>query len=344
MKVTRIACITKERAAEIFDSISEGNRKYSPEGLFVLREGDYYVGIANDRGDAWTEQFTRLVDCINWLRGDADLDDIRDSIDRSIYCPSCHKGSYPHQWECADGNDIELDLIHEIENDDEGGELWIHCPICGAQVAIHMIIEENQGRIGWMSWKQEAQAEPDEWPTAFAKRLKDRSFEVERFTRFLRTLLPLYPFLAEVLDGLDTYIRDGIDQDEPYNIVQTIKHQQEALHSLRAEKDSFAGSTVRLAKQVDTLLGQLKDAGKNISKRDQKIAELENLRAADRANAPHLLDELRKAKEEIGKLSSLKDVLVDGINKAESKANRVSLKLHIITEAIQQFTEENEKQ
>ena len=349
----RIACITKQRAAEILDSISEGN-KYSPKGLFLHREGGHYIGIDNSNGEAWTEQFTTLGDCIDWLRGNADMDDIwtreAERVRDKIFCPSCHQGSSFTQWNNAEGTSASpLDLKHEIENDDEDDTRWIHCPYCDAMVAVHMIIEENQDRIGWMSWKQELDTVEEDiiaeldYPSEFQVMLEKRSHDLLWFNNMV-AVLPENSWLEQVLDGLYIYIREGIDQDEPRNIVETIKHQQEALHSLRAEKDSFAGSTVRLAKQVDTLLGQLKDAGKNISKRDQKIAELENLRAADRANAPHLLDELRKAKEEIGKLSSLKDVLVDGINKAESKANRVSSKLHIITEAIQQFTEENEKQ
>lgn len=382
----RIACITKQRAAEILDSISEGN-KYSPKGLFLHREGGHYIGIDNSNGEAWTEQFTTLGDCIDWLRGNADMDDIwtreAERVRDKIFCPSCHKGSTFYQWNCADGNDIELDLRHELENDDEDAELWIHCPHCGAQVAVHMIIEENQDRIGWMEWNEQELDTVEEDIVAelefsgykpdpvtgvldaenapespFEKMLGERSREVGHLTRFLDSLPAEYSFLRRVLDGLDIYIRDGIDQDEPYNIVQTIKHQQEALHSLRNEKHELEGSCTRLAKQITTLQSELKtqkdvyfssegalrDAKKNISKRDQEIATLTNLRATDKIHIANLADTVDTLEEKIGTLSCLNDDLEAGIRKATLEAASAKSKFTLLREAILNISDENEQQ
>ena len=353
----RIACITKQRAAEILDSISEGNREYTPKGLFLHREGGHYIGIDNSNGEAWTEQFTTLGDCIDWLRGNADMDDIwareAERAKGKIFCPSCHQGSSFTQWNNAEGNDIELDLKHELENDDEDTELWIHCPYCGAQVVLHMIIEENQDRIGWMSWKQEpGTVEEDivaelDYPSKFQVMLEKRHRELQWFSDTVASL-PENSWLEQILDGLGTYIRDGIDQDEPYNIVQTIKHQQEALHSLRAEKDSFAGSAARLAEEVKelrrvlcctkqqtqqpgevaALQSYVRDLQKNISKRDQEIANLTNLRATDKIQVANLMDE-------IGTLSCINSDLGEGIRKAEAEAKEARKSLTVIENYIQ---------
>ena len=40
-----------------------------PRGLFVLETGVEYIGIDNSTGDAWTEEFPDLTECMMWLAG-----------------------------------------------------------------------------------------------------------------------------------------------------------------------------------------------------------------------------------------------------------------------------------
>lgn len=49
--------------------------KYSPRGLFFLRDGEKVVGIDNSTGHAWTEEFNDLDTCKRWLRGE-NLEDL----------------------------------------------------------------------------------------------------------------------------------------------------------------------------------------------------------------------------------------------------------------------------
>ena len=41
------------------------------KGKFYLRDADKWVGIDNEDGDAWTEEFNSLIECIDWLIGKA---------------------------------------------------------------------------------------------------------------------------------------------------------------------------------------------------------------------------------------------------------------------------------
>ncbi len=38
-------------------------------GLFYQKDGDVYVGIDNTTGEAWTEDFPNLEECLAWLKG-----------------------------------------------------------------------------------------------------------------------------------------------------------------------------------------------------------------------------------------------------------------------------------
>lgn len=56
--------ITNELAIKIIDS-----RK--PMGVFYTKVANgTYMGIDNSTGDAWTEDFESLEDCLKWLEGD----------------------------------------------------------------------------------------------------------------------------------------------------------------------------------------------------------------------------------------------------------------------------------
>lgn len=61
-----IEIITAEKASEIID-------KREPTGLFFRfdKKCKKYIGIDNKNGEAWTEEFSILEDCKNWLRGEA---------------------------------------------------------------------------------------------------------------------------------------------------------------------------------------------------------------------------------------------------------------------------------
>lgn len=58
--------ITKNEALEILDCV---DGKYEPIGQFFLQDGGKYIGIDNRTGDAWTEEFDSLRECLLWLSG-----------------------------------------------------------------------------------------------------------------------------------------------------------------------------------------------------------------------------------------------------------------------------------
>jgi hypothetical protein len=47
-----------------------------PIGLFYHQEGEWFVGIDNSTGDAWTEDFISLDLCIKWLKREVSMDDL----------------------------------------------------------------------------------------------------------------------------------------------------------------------------------------------------------------------------------------------------------------------------
>ncbi len=57
---TSIRRIDPEQADAIIDT-------RRPLGLFYVRLASIYLGIDNSHGDAWTEAFSRLGQCRNWL-------------------------------------------------------------------------------------------------------------------------------------------------------------------------------------------------------------------------------------------------------------------------------------
>lgn len=58
--------ISIEKADEIIES-------RIPFGLFITEDNGKYIGINNDSGDAWVEEFDKKVDCENWLMGNSNL-------------------------------------------------------------------------------------------------------------------------------------------------------------------------------------------------------------------------------------------------------------------------------
>ena len=56
----------KEVALEVLANII-AERK--PLGLFYSKEGSSFIAVDNSTGEAWTEEFENLKDCINFLQG-----------------------------------------------------------------------------------------------------------------------------------------------------------------------------------------------------------------------------------------------------------------------------------
>lgn len=57
-----IEIIAHEKATKVIDT-----RK--PIGKFLVLNNGIYTGIDNQTGDAWTEGFKSLKDCLEWLKG-----------------------------------------------------------------------------------------------------------------------------------------------------------------------------------------------------------------------------------------------------------------------------------
>lgn len=52
--------ITQEEAEQIIEN-------YYPLGKFYRKEGNLFIGIDNETGDAWTEEFKSQEECFIWL-------------------------------------------------------------------------------------------------------------------------------------------------------------------------------------------------------------------------------------------------------------------------------------
>jgi hypothetical protein len=100
----------KEISYPIVDAIID---RREPLGLFWYKDGDCYVGIDNNTGDAWTEEFTNLEDCMKWLKGQSEeLVNKRARMEKSFQMTYCrlpynfteYKKAYrlwiKHDFEC----------------------------------------------------------------------------------------------------------------------------------------------------------------------------------------------------------------------------------------------------
>jgi hypothetical protein len=67
MKSEECLDINKEQASKIIEY-------REPEGLFYHKDGDKFIGIDNSSGDAWTEEFGDLDTCLEWLKGEIELE------------------------------------------------------------------------------------------------------------------------------------------------------------------------------------------------------------------------------------------------------------------------------
>lgn len=62
--------INQEAAKRLLDSCDGTGGRYEPLGLFYLKEGYKFVGIDNNDGNAWTEEFPDKESCLRWLIGE----------------------------------------------------------------------------------------------------------------------------------------------------------------------------------------------------------------------------------------------------------------------------------
>lgn len=67
--------ISKEEGHRIIEDYNNGNVKEIEKACFLYKENGVWVGIDNNSGDAWTEEFERKEDCAAWLKGEIDLKD-----------------------------------------------------------------------------------------------------------------------------------------------------------------------------------------------------------------------------------------------------------------------------
>ena len=59
-KYNNIELVTQQAAIDIIEN------RY-PYGLFVQADGDRVVGIDNQDGNAWVDEFATLQECLDWL-------------------------------------------------------------------------------------------------------------------------------------------------------------------------------------------------------------------------------------------------------------------------------------
>lgn len=56
----KIKSITQQEATQII-------MERTPRGLFLQEDKGKYIGIDNQTGDAWTEEFNSQAACVDWL-------------------------------------------------------------------------------------------------------------------------------------------------------------------------------------------------------------------------------------------------------------------------------------
>lgn len=61
----QIKKVSKRFSSKLLKS-GEGSN-YRPLGKFYLEENGLFIGIDNETGEAWVEEFETLESCIDWL-------------------------------------------------------------------------------------------------------------------------------------------------------------------------------------------------------------------------------------------------------------------------------------
>ena len=65
-EMSKVQKVTSEEADRIIDTRKPLGRFFT---ISKVKGKRVYVGIANDTGDAWTEDFKCKQTCVNWLNG-----------------------------------------------------------------------------------------------------------------------------------------------------------------------------------------------------------------------------------------------------------------------------------
>lgn len=60
-----IKFVPLEKVSEIIENFN--NNKPTERGKFLTVEGNQFVAVDNTTGDAWTEDFPKMKDAIDWL-------------------------------------------------------------------------------------------------------------------------------------------------------------------------------------------------------------------------------------------------------------------------------------
>lgn len=106
--VMEIKEITKEGLHNLFETAGHPDNRgaYTPEGKFWCKDGDWYVGIDNSTGNAWTEEFKNKEMMLRWLEGyeigrcpTCEYEDINFLEFEYYYCPSCGYNNWVAEYE-----------------------------------------------------------------------------------------------------------------------------------------------------------------------------------------------------------------------------------------------------
>lgn len=68
-----IKFVPLEKVSEIIENFN--NNKPTEEGKYLTVEGNRFVAVDNSTGDAWTEDFPKMKDAIDWLNNKFDISD-----------------------------------------------------------------------------------------------------------------------------------------------------------------------------------------------------------------------------------------------------------------------------
>lgn len=81
-KANGVDKITREKAHEIWDSSPTGREDYQPRGRFYYMDGKTIVGIDNDSGGAWTEEFEHWDTFKLWIASQLTVEEAEKIIGR----------------------------------------------------------------------------------------------------------------------------------------------------------------------------------------------------------------------------------------------------------------------
>jgi len=71
----KIIEVTKSQAEKLLKS-GEKTGKYEPLGLFIMKDGDRWVGFVNENGECFVEESKDRKLLEKWLKGEIDTDEL----------------------------------------------------------------------------------------------------------------------------------------------------------------------------------------------------------------------------------------------------------------------------